>query len=192
MALTALSFIEIVSQKPESAIEHLLEALRLSPRDPQRPSVLFEPRDGGERLRASLRRQGVNRRHAGDPRGTRSATLYAHLAVNYMGLGEIAKARAALDEATRIAPGQVERSLAGFMFRKRGHQQRGTTFLRIAAGLEDPATGGRPALKGETGEMATPHLEERLMLFIPKECAPARQGRNAKDSPHLRAGAARF
>jgi adenylate cyclase len=55
--------------------------------------------------------------------------------VNYVGLGEIAKARAALDESTRIAPGQVERSLAGFMFRKQEHQRRGTTFLRIAAGL---------------------------------------------------------
>ena len=35
--VTALSFIEIVSGEPESAIEHLLEALRLSPRDPLRP-----------------------------------------------------------------------------------------------------------------------------------------------------------
>jgi adenylate cyclase len=67
------------------------------------------------------------------------APLYAHLTVNYVGLGQIAKARAALDEETRIAPGQVERSLAGFMFRKPEHQRRGTTFLRIAAGLEDPA-----------------------------------------------------
>ena len=66
------------------------------------------------------------------------APLSVHLAVNYVGLGEIAKARAALDEATRIAPGQVERSLAGFMFRKPEHQRRGTTFLRIAAGLEEP------------------------------------------------------
>jgi adenylate cyclase len=135
-ALTSLSFIEIVSGEPESAIEHLLEALRLSPRDPQRPSVLLNlaMASGCARRYAD----GVNYATLGIREAPGLATLYAHLAVNYVGLGEIAKARAALDESTRIAPGQVERSLAGFMFRKQEHQRRGTTFLRVAAGLEDP------------------------------------------------------
>jgi adenylate cyclase len=136
VALTALSFIEIVSGEPESAIEHLLEALRLSPRDPQRPSVLLNlaMASGCARRYAD----GVNYATLGIREAPGLATLYAHLAVNHVGLGEIAKARAALDESTRIAPGQVERSLAGFMFRKQEHQRRGTTFLRVAAGLEDP------------------------------------------------------
>jgi adenylate cyclase len=136
VALTALSFIEIVSGEPESAIEHLLEALRLSPRDPQRPTVLLNlaMASGCARRYAD----GVNYATLGIREAPGLATLYAHLAVNYVGLGEIAKARAALDESTRIAPGQVERSLAGFMFRKQEHQRRGTTFLRVAAGLEDP------------------------------------------------------
>jgi adenylate cyclase len=136
VALTALSFIETVSGEPESAIEHLLEALRLSPRDPQRPTVLLNlaMASGCARRYAD----GVNYATLGIREAPGLATLYAHLAVNYVGLGEIAKARAALDESTRIAPGQVERSLAGFMFRKEEHQRRGTTFLRIAAGLEDP------------------------------------------------------
>jgi adenylate cyclase len=136
VALTSLSFIEIVSGEPESAIEHLLEALRLSPRDPQRPTVLLNlaMASGCARRYAD----GVNYATLGIREAPGLATLYAHLAVNYVGLGEIAKARAALDEATRIAPGQVERSLAGFMFRKEEHQRRGTTFLRVAAGLEDP------------------------------------------------------
>jgi adenylate cyclase len=136
VALTSLSFIEIVSGEPESAIEHLLEALRLSPRDPQRPSVLLNlaMASGCARRYAD----GVNYATLGIREAPGLATLYAHLAVNYVGLGEIAKARAALDESTRIAPGQVERSLAGFMFRKQEHQRRGTTFLRVAAGLEDP------------------------------------------------------
>ena len=136
VALTSLSFIETVSGEPESAIEHLLEALRLSPRDPQKPSVLLNlaMASGCARRYAD----GVNYATLGIREAPGLATLYAHLAVNYVGLGEIAKARAALDEATRIAPGQVERSLAGFMFRKQEHQRRGTTFLRVAAGLEDP------------------------------------------------------
>jgi predicted Zn-dependent protease len=137
VALTALSFIEIVSGAPESAIEHLLEALRISPRDPQKATVLLNlaMASGCARRYAD----GVNYATLGIREAPGFATLYAHLAVNHVGLGEIDKARAALAEATRIAPGQVERSLAGFMFRKQEHQRRGTTFLRVAAGLEDPA-----------------------------------------------------
>jgi TolB-like protein/class 3 adenylate cyclase len=135
-ALTALSFIETVAGNPERAIEHLTTALRLSPRDPQRPTMFLNlaMACGCARRYAD----GVGYAMVGIREAPGIAPLYAHLAVNYVGLGEIEKARAALDESTRIAPGQVERSLAGFMFRKPEHQKRGTTFLRIAAGLEDP------------------------------------------------------
>ncbi len=136
-AVTALSFIEIVWGEPESAIEHLLEALRLSPRDPQRPIVLLNLAMASGC--AGRYADGVGYATQGIREAPHFAPLYAHLAVNHVGLGQLAKARAALDDATRIAPGQVERSLAGFMFRKPEHQRRGTTFLRIAAGLEDPA-----------------------------------------------------
>jgi len=135
-SLTALSFIETVSGDPESAIEHLLQALRLSPRDPQRPTVFLNlaMACGCARRYAD----GVAYATTGIREAPHLATLYAHLAVNLVGLGDIAKARAALAEATRIAPGQVERSLAGFMFRNPEHQRRGTIFLRVAAGLEEP------------------------------------------------------
>ncbi|MFI5002220.1 MAG: adenylate/guanylate cyclase domain-containing protein [Reyranellales bacterium] len=136
-SLTALSFIEIVAGAPESAIEHLLEALRLSPRDPQRQTVLLTLAMAcgcAGRYADGVRYAQLGIREAPD-----FAPLYAHLAVNLVGLGDIAKAKAALDEAVRIAPGQVERSLAGFMYRKPEHQRRGTTFLRVAAGLEAPA-----------------------------------------------------
>jgi adenylate cyclase len=136
-AVTALSFIEILWGDPESAIEHLLESLRLSPRDPQRPIVLLNLAMASGC--AGRYADGVGYATQGIREAPSFAPLYAHLAVNHVGLGQIAKARAALAESTRIAPGQVERSLAGFMFRKPEHQRRGTTFLRIAAGLEDPA-----------------------------------------------------
>jgi adenylate cyclase len=136
-ALTALSFIEIISGDPESAIEHLLEALRVSPRDSLKPTVLLNlaMASGCARRYAD----GVNYATLGIREAPGFAPLYSHLAVNYVGLGQIAQARAALDEASRLAPGQVERSLKGFMFRNPEHQRRATTFLRIAAGLEDPA-----------------------------------------------------
>jgi adenylate cyclase len=143
-AVTALSFIEIVWGEPESAIEHLLEALRLSPRDPQRPVVFLNLAMASGC--AGRYADGVDYARLGLREAPALAPLHAHLAVNYVGLGELDKARAALAESTRIAPGQVERSLAGFMFRKPEHQRRGTTFLRIAAGLEDPAAAD--ALRG--------------------------------------------
>jgi len=136
VALTILSFIEIVSGDPESAIAHLLEAQRLSPRDPQRQTIMLNLAMACECARRYG--DGVEYARLGIREAPHFAPLYAHLAVNYVGLGEIAKARAALDEATRIAPDQVERSLAGFMFRNPEHQRRGTTFLRVAAGLEAP------------------------------------------------------
>ena len=40
-ALTALSYIETLSGAPASATEHLLQALRVGPRDPLRPTVLL-------------------------------------------------------------------------------------------------------------------------------------------------------
>jgi adenylate cyclase len=135
-SLSALSFVETVAGRPENAIGHLLDALRLSPLDPQRATVLLNLAMACGCARRYL--EGVGYALQGIREAPGFAPLYAHLAVNYVGLGEFAKARAALQEATRIAPGQVERSLAGFMFRKPEHQRRGTTFLRIAAGLEQP------------------------------------------------------
>src|SRR5262245_1489263 len=135
-ALTALSVIEIVSGDPESATQHLLEALRVSPRDSLKPTVLLNLAMASSCARRYA--DGVNYATLGIREAPSFAPLYMHLAVNYVGLGEITKARAALDEASRLAPGQVERSLKGFMFRNPEHQRRGTTFVRIAAGLEDP------------------------------------------------------
>ena len=136
-ALTALAFIEIVSGDPEGATQHLLEALRVSPRDSLKPTVLLNLAMASNCARRYA--DGVNYATLGLREAPGFAPLYMHLAVNYVGLGEIAKARAALDEASRLAPGQVERSLKGFMFRNPEHQRRGTTFVRIAAGLEDPS-----------------------------------------------------
>jgi hypothetical protein len=63
-----------------------------------------------------------------------------HLAMSLVGLGEFEKAKVALDEARRIAPDYVELGLAGSLgYGNPEQQRRGLTFLRIAAGLEDPS-----------------------------------------------------
>ena len=67
------------------------------------------------------------------------AQLHGHLAMNLVGLGDNAAAEVACAEARRLAPEWVGRGLVGrFIYRKPEHLQR-ATFLRIAAGLEDPS-----------------------------------------------------
>ncbi len=66
------------------------------------------------------------------------AQLHGYLAMNLVGLGNIGAARDACAEARRLSPAWVERVLSGrAIFRKPEHLQRATTFLRIAAQLED-------------------------------------------------------
>jgi hypothetical protein len=66
--------------------------------------------------------------------------LHGHLAMNLVGMGDVAASKEACAEARRLAPAWVERGLVGrFVYRKPEHLRRATTFLRIAAGLEDPS-----------------------------------------------------
>jgi predicted Zn-dependent protease len=103
-SVTALSFIEIAWGDADSAVVHLLEALRLSPRDPQRPIVFLNLAMASEC--AGRYADGVDHATLGLREAPGFAPLHAHLAVNYVGLGAIDRARAALAESTRIASGR--------------------------------------------------------------------------------------
>lgn len=60
--------------------------------------------------------------------------------MNLIGSGDIAAAQASCAEAQRLSPAWVKHCLAGrIVYRKPEHVRRATTFLRIAAGLEDPS-----------------------------------------------------
>lgn len=73
--------------------------------------------------------------------------------MNLIGSGDIAAAQAACAEAQRLSPAWVKHCLAGrIVYRKPEHVRRATTFLRIAAGLEDPRCGGA-ALSAIVGEL---------------------------------------
>jgi len=64
---------------------------------------------------------------------------HAILAMNYVGLGEIDRARAAFEVAQRLSPSWVEQRLRGAaLFRSPHDVRRATTFLKIAAGLLRP------------------------------------------------------
>ena len=136
-SLNALAFVENMAGNPESAIEHLHEALRLSPRDPLRYQL------NAQLALASIcsgqYANGVEYALLGIGEAPGYPHLSTSLAVSYVGLGEIGKGKAALDEARRVGPESVASRLAGGLrFRKPEHHRRYITFLRIAAGLEDP------------------------------------------------------
>lgn len=62
------------------------------------------------------------------------------LARAYVGLGQLDQAKAALESVRRIAPELLEAQLEGrFIGRGAEVRQRYITFIRIAAGLEDPS-----------------------------------------------------
>ena len=68
------------------------------------------------------------------------ALLHAQLAMNLVGLAEFAKAATALQTARQSSPGFIQRALDGeLVLRNPDQLRRATTFLRIAAGLEDPS-----------------------------------------------------
>jgi tetratricopeptide (TPR) repeat protein len=137
-ALVTLAFGEITNGQPEPAIAHLHQALRISPRDPQRSSMYLLLTIAS--ACACLYQQGVECGLLGIEADRGVPALHAYLAINYVGLNEFAKAKQAVLEARRLAPHFVERGLSGgFVHRDPLHLRRVTTFLRIAAGLEDPS-----------------------------------------------------
>jgi TolB-like protein/class 3 adenylate cyclase len=136
--LTSLAFGEISADNSETVFGYLQEALRLSPREPYKHLV------GILLAMACLCTgqydAGTNCARQALAEAPQHGVLHAYLAANLVGLGEIAAAREALTDARRFGPGFVERGLEGKLkFRKPDQLHRATTFLRIAAGLEDPS-----------------------------------------------------
>jgi len=120
-------------------IDLLQTALRMSPRDPVIGFTYMglalaslctgEYSDGVE-----FARQGLTA-------APEYAILHGYLAMNYVGLGDLERARAAADEARRLAPRWFDgASQFGWRaLRRPEDNDRRKTFLRVAAGLEDPA-----------------------------------------------------
>jgi adenylate cyclase len=139
-AQLALGQIEAFAGDARRSIEALDTALRTSPRDP-----LLIHMYQGLAMASWMRGEYAS----GVEYGLRGAILapefpiiLAHLAVNYVGLGDIDKAKEVFSKAYLRGPSWCESKLRGdFPYRRREDVQRVTTFMRIAAGLEDPSAG---------------------------------------------------
>lgn len=138
VALLALAYIENMAGDYAGAVAHLEEALRLSPRDPVRYLLHLQGAQAG--IGSGQYAQAVQSARLGIGEAPGFPLLHVMLSVALVGQGEIGQARAALDEARRLGPRLVADRLAqGFPYRQRRHRERAMTFLRIAAGLDDPA-----------------------------------------------------
>jgi adenylate cyclase len=134
-ALIGQAYVETLAGNPERATEHLLHALRISPRDPMRPNLLQQLALASFSARRYA--DGVDYALRGLSEAPRLPPLHVFLASNYVGLGEIDKAKAAMAQAQRLGPAFVERHLSGNIYGATRSRQ--YLFARIAAGLEDPA-----------------------------------------------------
>jgi adenylate cyclase len=133
-----LAFVRINVGDAANAISLLHQALRMSPRDPLCHAMHYQ-------LARAYFADGqyataVEHATLGISESPWVPNSHRHLAMSLVGLGEFKKARAALDEALRISPVYVERGLAGNLgYHEPEQGRRGLTFLRIAAGLEEPS-----------------------------------------------------
>ena len=139
LSLILLAFVEINEGEAQCAIGHLEQALRISPLDPLRHFIFHQL----SRACFITRRYAEGEAHAlAAIREAPDLPLsYASLTRHRIGLGDIEGARAVLAEVLRLDPDLLQRNLQASIggFRVAEHRRRYDTFLRVAAGLEDPS-----------------------------------------------------
>ncbi|MGH9577500.1 MAG: tetratricopeptide repeat protein, partial [Terriglobales bacterium] len=138
LAMNFLGYAEMAAGNPAQGMQHLHRALRTSPGDPLQRTVY------NDLAQAYFLEKDYAKAIEYGALGTSGAPdfpiLYMTLAVAHVGSGNLAKAKALMETARRLAPEFIQSRLnGGIPYRKAEHRQRFTTFLRIAAGLEDPS-----------------------------------------------------
>jgi adenylate cyclase len=136
LALNALTFVEDLAGEPDAAIDHLLQMLRLSPKDPWAANthallaaayfVKCDYATGAAWALLAIQ---------GEPKFLMG---YVNAAQCYVGLQRIEEAAKMVQEARRIAPTWIDARLNGYsLYRRAEDRARQTTFLRVASGLEE-------------------------------------------------------
>jgi adenylate cyclase len=137
--LRVLGSLEARAGEPERAIEQLQQVLRLNPRDPRSymthgvlASACFIAKRYADAIAWASR--ALRERPQLVP-------AHIYVVLDLVGLGEIGKAKAAFETLQKVASAEfMRRGLEGtWPFGRPEDRRRATTFLRIAAGLEDPS-----------------------------------------------------
>ena len=136
--LRLLGTLETAVGQHERALEHGQQVLRLNPREPRNHMAynLMAYASFG----AKHYSDGIDWASRALNDAPRFPLAHHHLAVCLVGSGEIDKAKAVFEVGQRLAPEFFRRRLEGTSSYARSEDsKRVTTFLRIAAGLEDPS-----------------------------------------------------
>jgi adenylate cyclase len=136
--LGCLAYLEAAAGEHERAIEHGHQILRLNPRDSRSYETYHMLGFASFGAKQYAKGIGWELRALNDK--PEMIQTHVTLANCYVGANEIAKARAVFAEGQRRGPEFFKSRLEGNSFFARPEdRKRGTTFLRIAAGLEDPS-----------------------------------------------------
>ncbi|MGE0853822.1 MAG: adenylate/guanylate cyclase domain-containing protein [Hyphomicrobiaceae bacterium] len=139
LILLCLGYAQAAVGEPEHAIEHGQKILRLSPRDARSHMtfhMLSYANFGAKKYTEGIRwaSQAIRDR-------PRMATSHLNLITCLVGIGDVDKAKAAFATAQGLAPSAYfdSRLKGASPFARPEDRKRNQTFLRIAAGLEDPS-----------------------------------------------------
>ncbi|MCW5744827.1 MAG: hypothetical protein KIT36_01325 [Alphaproteobacteria bacterium] len=130
--LQSLGFAELMSGDANAAKQHVLEAMRLNPKDVMRfnaYSILCNVCFALEEYEKGIEWGLLSKRERPDFAPTHQSMMKC-----YVGLGDIAKARVEADALRRVAP---EMATATSNFRLPEHRERDIRFRRIALGLAE-------------------------------------------------------
>jgi TolB-like protein/Flp pilus assembly protein TadD len=127
---------------PQQAIDHCQQILRLTPRD-NRVHMIYTLL-AFTCLGARRYEEGVAWASRSLNEAPRNPPGHSNLILCLVGMGEVEKARAALQKARAMFPELIERGMSGRGSHGRTEvRARNTLFMRIAAGLEDPSSADR-------------------------------------------------
>lgn len=135
-AISICGFTQALAGDPHEGIRLLERLIRINPRDPfafanyaQLAIAYLSAKDYRKGLECAMRLCSV---------APKLVASHLWLANMYVGLGEIEKAKIALESARKLGPEYVQARLDGLDPYPEEFSRRYVTFLRIAAGLEDP------------------------------------------------------
>jgi len=138
--LRHLGTFEAITGEPDRGIEHLHQVMRLNPRD----RLIYDTYQNLASACFLAKRYADGIDWASRALRERPQMLQSHsqVVLNFVGLGEIGKAKASFETLKKMAPTEYLRSrLEGtWVFGRSEDRRRATTFLRIAAGLENPSS----------------------------------------------------
>jgi TolB-like protein/class 3 adenylate cyclase/Tfp pilus assembly protein PilF len=137
--LRALGYFEAVTGEPDRGIEHLRQVMRLNPRDSRNYSTYQSLASAC--FVAKRYADGINWASGALRERPQMVAAHTHVVLDFVGLGEIAKAKVMFATLQKVASADFVRSrLEGtWVFGRLEDRRRATTFLRVAAGLEDPS-----------------------------------------------------